>query len=134
MLDDLGLLPALIWQLDRYQEQTGIRVHFQASDLEGRRFRSELETAAYRIVQEALTNVARHAGVKQAAVTVRVEGQTLCVGVEDRGAGFDLPSMPFNRGAGGLAGMQERATLLGGRLTIELIPGSGTRVTALLPL
>ncbi len=65
MLDDLGLLPALIWQLDHYQAQTGIDVQFQASDLEGRRFPAELETAAYRIVQEALTNVARHAQVKQ---------------------------------------------------------------------
>jgi signal transduction histidine kinase len=157
MLDDLGLLPALIWQIDRYQEQTGIRVQFQASDLEGRRFPAELETAAYRIVQEALTNVARHAQVRQAAVRIWVKaaarrgesqagsgdiktysstdpGCKLIVSVEDHGAGFDLPAVLASRDGGGLAGMQERAALLGGRLTIEALPGTGTHLTAMLPI
>ncbi len=152
MLDDLGLLPALIWHFERYYDQTGIQVKFQAGELEGRRFPADIETAAYRIVQEALTNVARHAVVKQAAVQVRVEAVSgavdgsatidgiadpvyrLYVRVEDRGLGFDLPAVLDSGSAGGLTGMQERAALLGGRLTIDSIPGSGTRLTAVLPL
>src|SRR5262249_8320787 len=68
MLDDLGLLPALVWQLQRYVAQTGIRVDLEHTGLEGKRFPPDVETAAYRIVQEALTNVARYAGVPTAAV------------------------------------------------------------------
>jgi signal transduction histidine kinase len=68
MLDDLGLLPALIWQMKRYTTQSQVAVDFRHAGLEGRRFHPDLETAAFRIVQEALTNVARHAGVKHAAV------------------------------------------------------------------
>ena len=88
MLDDLGLLPTLIWHIDRYQEQTGIQVSLSASGLEDSRFLPEVETAAYRIVQEALTNVARHAAVKQATVQVWIEQPALYVLVEDHGRGF----------------------------------------------
>ena len=74
MLDDLGLLPTLIWHIDRYQEQTGIQVTLQRQRAGGAAVSCpEVETAAYRIVQEALTNVARHAGVKQAAVQIWIE-------------------------------------------------------------
>jgi signal transduction histidine kinase len=133
MLDDLGLLPTVLWHIERYTGQTGIGVGFQHSGID-RRFPAEVETAAYRIVQEALTNVARYAGVTDVAVRCWLDQEHLCVQVEDKGAGFD-PETALAAGAtSGLAGMRERASLLGGTLSIESAPGAGTRVRADLPL
>ena len=75
MLDDLGLLPALIWHSTAIRSKPASGCNSRPATWKGRRFPAELETAAYRIVQEALTNVARHAGVKQAAVSIWVEGR-----------------------------------------------------------
>lgn len=133
MLDDLGLLPALVWLCQRYTAQTRVQVDFQHHGL-GRRFRPEVETAAYRIVQEALTNVARHARAAAATVRVWLDRQTLCLKIEDRGAGFDPRAVRSAGPTGGLSGMQERAVLLGGRLVVESVPGAGTCVTAELPV
>jgi signal transduction histidine kinase len=134
MLDDLGLLPTLLWHFDRYTTQTDVHVTFKHARLEGRRFRPEVETAAYRIVQEALTNVARHAGVSEVWVRLWADQETLGVQIEDRGTGFE-PEAALTAGATtGLAGMRERAVLLGGQLTVESAPGAGTCVTAELPL
>ena len=133
ILDDLGLLPALLWYFERYTAQTNVRVAFKHAGLD-RRFTSEVETMAYRIVQEALTNVARHAGVQEVTVRVWVDEQTLCVQVEDRGVGFD-PEVVLRAGkTSGLAGMRERAAAVGGRLIIESAPRAGTKLTAELPL
>jgi PAS domain S-box-containing protein len=134
MLDDLGLLPTLLWHLERYTAQTDVHVTFKHTRLEGRRFTPEVETAAYRIVQEALTNVARHATVSEVWVRLWADQETLGVQIEDRGTGFD-PQAALAAGATtGLAGMRERAVLLGGQLTVESAPGAGTYVTAELPL
>jgi len=132
MLDDLGLVPALLWHIDRYAAQTGVRVAFEQSGLD-RRFEPEVETAAYRIVQEALTNVARHAGVRQAAVRLWCEQRNLNVQVEDEGVGFPSERVRAEGKSSGLSGMRERAVLLGGWLEIASRPGGGTRVTAELP-
>ena len=131
MLDDLGLLPALLWLFQRCAAQTNVQVTFEHSRLD-RRFASDVETAAYRIVQEALTNVARHAGVKNATVRLWADGTMLGMQIEDQGIGFAVSSTPVT--ALGLTGMQERAHALGGQLTVESEPGRGTRVTAELPL
>ncbi|MER3427323.1 MAG: hypothetical protein C4334_04345 [Pyrinomonas sp.] len=132
VLDDLGLLPALIWQIEHYTAQTHVRVEFKHSGLEERRFPPEVETAAYRIVQEALTNIARHAQVDEATVQVLADEQTILINVEDRGVGFD-PEVVFKTNeTSGLAGMRERAVLLGGQLTIDSRPRGGTRLTAVL--
>ena len=134
MLDDLGLLPALLWHFDRYTAQTNVRVTFKHSGLQRRRFGPEVETAAYRIVQEALTNVARHASVSEVTVRLWADQDTLGAQIEDQGTGFD-PEAALAAGATtGLAGMRERAVLLGGQLTVESAPGAGTQVTAELPL
>jgi PAS domain S-box-containing protein len=133
MLDDLGLLPALLWHGERYTAQTHVRVRFEHGPLPDR-FDPALETAAYRIVQEALTNVARHAGVREAVVRLWADHGVLGIQVEDRGAGFDARTGPGAGDSGGLSGMQERARLLGGHLEIESAPGAGTRLTAVLPL
>jgi PAS domain S-box-containing protein len=132
MLDDLGLLPALLWHFERYRSQTGVQVRFEHRGL-GHRCSPEVETAAYRIVQEALTNAARHAGVGDVTVRVWTDGETLRVQVEDRGRGFG-PGQLTSGDSSGLTGMRERAVLMGGQLTIESAPGAGTRVTATIPL
>jgi signal transduction histidine kinase len=133
MLDDLGLLPALLWHLERYTAQTGIRVAFEHAGLAGR-FPPPVETAAYRIVQEALTNIARHAGVGEATVRFWADPHLLSLQIIDRGIGFDPKSASVADTTGGLSGMGERASLLAGQLRVESRPGAGTRVTAELPL
>jgi signal transduction histidine kinase len=133
VLDDIGLLPALIWHIERYTESTGIRVAFEHTGLE-RRFPADVETAAYRLAQEALTNVARHAAVGEATVNVWANNEVLCVQVEDRGAGFDPKAALRKHTSIGLAGMRERALLLGGQLTVESSAGEGAQLTAQFPL
>ncbi|MCU1266436.1 MAG: domain S-box [Acidobacteria bacterium] len=130
MLDDLGLVPTLLWHIEHYTAQTRVRVHFRHSGLETRRFSAEVETAAYRIVQEALTNVARHARVVEATVRLWTHEALLSIQVEDCGSGFDSEAALASSDTSGLAGMRERAVLLGGQLTVESAPGDGTRLTA----
>ena len=130
-LDDFGLIAALEGLLERYTRQTGIAVEFVHAGAEGERFQPEVEVAGYRIVQEALTNVARHAAVRHASVTVEAVDGTLQVLVEDEGVGFDVSAV---RTGAGLGGMRERVTILGGELEIVSAPGSGTRISAQLPL
>ncbi len=131
MLDDLGLIPALTWQCERYHVQTGIRVDFHHRDA-SRRFDSALETAVFRIVQEALTNVARHARADRVSVEVWATPTTLGLHVQDAGVGFDTSAAsPLSSG---LANMRQRALLVGGALHISSRPGDGTQVWAELPL
>lgn len=133
-LDDLGLAPALRWHFERYTSQTNVRVAFKHTEVEGRRFAPEIETSAYRIVQEALTNVARHADVDQVTVRLWADPDQLNIQVEDQGAGFDVDMTLNEPHTSGISGMKERATLLGGRLIIDTAMGSGARLTAELPL
>jgi signal transduction histidine kinase len=133
MLDDLGLLPTLAWHFNRYTDQTNVRVNFGYIGPE-RRLAPEVETAAYRIVQEALTNVARHAGVDEVAVRLWLQEDALRVQVEDEGIGFDPQAALVTSARGGLSGMRERAILLGGQLTITSAEGAGTCLIAELPL
>jgi PAS domain S-box-containing protein len=132
MLDDLGLLPTLLWHFQRYSALTGVEVHCEHAGLE-RRFPPELETTAYRIVQEALTNVARHAGVREVTVRLWATRSLLGIQIRDRGGGFDPDKARADTSTGGLAGMEERANLLDGQLTVESSPGAGACLTAELP-
>jgi PAS domain S-box-containing protein len=129
-LDALGLLPALFTHVERFTRQTGVQVRFQHSGLD-RRFSPDVETAVYRIVQEALTNVARHAAVREATVRVWADQAAVHVQVEDRGRGFDVSAAEHSVG---ITGMRERALLIGGSLDVESAPGRGTVVTADIPL
>jgi PAS domain S-box-containing protein len=133
MLDDLGLLAALRWHFERYTSQVNIKVDFNQAGLERRRFQPEIETAAYRIVQEALTNVARHAKVERAEVNIRADDSMLRIEVRDAGIGFPSGSV-ITSNTGGLSGMRERATMLGGQVIVDSAPGGGTLLTAELPL
>jgi len=134
MLDHLGLVAALIWCADRCTRLSGVRVEVQHNEMEGRRFRSEIETAAFRVVQEALTNVVRHAGVSSAVVRVWENGSGLFVQVADEGRGFDLAEVRRGKASLGLACMEERVRMAGGSLSIESEPGAGTYITACFPL
>ncbi|PDW04257.1 PAS domain-containing sensor histidine kinase [Candidatus Viridilinea mediisalina] len=133
LLDDMGLLPALGWFLERYIPRTGIQIDLRHYGL-NRRFTSEVETVAYRIIQEALTNVARHAEVQAATVRLIANDQRLMLRVDDMGQGFDLEEVRTNKYTGGLSGMQERVQLIGGTITIEAALGMGTHIIAELPL
>jgi signal transduction histidine kinase len=130
MLDDLGLVPALVWLTERFGREAGLEIDFRHDGVE-RRFSREIETAAFRIAQEALTNAARHAGAPRAQVRLFAQDQRLCVQVEDEGKGFTVEPSPSSSG---LLGMRERAEAVGGRLEIESAPGRGTRVLAELPI
>ncbi|MDO8491374.1 MAG: GAF domain-containing sensor histidine kinase, partial [Dehalococcoidia bacterium] len=131
MLDDLGLLPALQWSLHDFTSKTKIEVDFKHSGIE-REFSQPVGTAVYRIIQEALTNVARYAGVKRVAVSVRADGKKLTVQIRDQGAGFDPALLSLT--SSGIRGSRERALSLGGEFTVESAPGRGTQVTVTLPL
>jgi two-component system sensor histidine kinase UhpB len=131
MLDDLGLLPTLVWHFRRYTAQTKVRVHFKHRGLR-RHLPEDTITAAYRIVQEALTNVARYAQVTEVVVRVSVGDDALVVRVEDHGVGFDLDKIAST--GTGLNGMRERAASLKGELLVQSTPGEGTCVIAELPL
>jgi two-component system sensor histidine kinase UhpB len=135
-LDDLGLQAALRWYLDRQSRRTGLAVQFHADPLP-RRLHPDIETACFRIAQEALTNALRHAGAKRLGVELRHVGQELELTVADDGAGFDVAAAQSRATAGGslgLLGMQERAALAGGRLDIASEPGRGSRVRGIFPL
>lgn len=134
VLDDLGLLAALNWHIERFTAQTGVAVNFTHCGLEQRRFISGVETAAFRVVQESLTNVARHANVPEASVSLTASELNLLVRVEDRGRGFDLNAALGAHNSTGLAGMSERLMLLGGTLDIQAAPGNGVKISACLPL
>jgi len=133
ILDDLGLLPALLGHIERYTSQTKVQVHLEHHGLD-RRFDPETETGVYRIVQEALTNVARHSGVDEVTVRLWANREVLGVQVEDHGRGFDPDPVLAGGGSAGLAGLRERAALLTGHLTVETRPGGGVRLTAEVPV
>ncbi len=132
VLDDLGLTAALErltreWQA-RHKIPLDLLIHIGEA-----RLPDEVETAIYRIVQESLTNVARHAQARSVSVLVERRGEDVVTVVEDDGLGFD-PSHSFDERRLGLAGMRERAELLGGRFTIESAPGHGTSIHVQIPL
>jgi PAS domain S-box-containing protein len=132
LLDHFGLLSALRFLIERFTAATGVSVNFHCAELS--RFTPEVETAAYRLVQEALTNVARHADVKDVAVRIWIADDALNVQIEDEGIGFDPEAAAANGGSHGIAGMHERVRLLGGRLAVHSAPGSGTHILAQFPV
>ena len=133
MLDEIGLVPALTWHFERYTTRTRVRVSFRHPEAVVARFPAAVEIAAFRIIQEALTNVARHAGVDLVEVELKTDPKYLKLRIEDKGIGFDPKSSPAGRSAG-ITGMRERALLVGGNLTIESATGAGARLMVIIPL
>jgi signal transduction histidine kinase len=132
MLDELGLLPTLLWQVERFELQTAIHVDFRHANLD-RRFPAEIEITMFHTVQEALTNVARHAGVASVKVEVWAGSKSLGARIEDQGRGFRVDTALAGHSSG-LVGMRERCRLLRGQLTIESTPDTGTSLSIELPL
>jgi signal transduction histidine kinase len=130
-LDDFGLVAALERLTESFVEQTGIAVEFQTALPEGR-LPAEAETALYRIVQESLTNIVKHARASRVSVVLTRKDDSVSVIVEDDGVGFE-PGRAREGGLG-LVGMRERVGLLGGRFTVESRPGAGTTFVAEVPL
>lgn len=137
ILDDLGLVAALERSVKGYEAATGLHIDFYAQGLDGRRLSPHLETALYRIVQEALTNVVKHAQARNVSVLLERRGRAVVAVVEDDGRGFDVAEVRRSQGEDkglGLIGIEERASLLGGTLTVESRPGMGTTVVVEIPL
>jgi two-component system, NarL family, sensor histidine kinase UhpB len=133
-LDDHGLMPAVEAQLKRFSARTGIEVSLNA-DGEADALPEDVQTAVYRILQEALANIGRHAGATAVAVDIEADAERLELRILDDGEGFDPAAVTRStRGEGpgaglGLSGMAERARLAGGELDVRSAPGGGTTVT-----
>jgi signal transduction histidine kinase len=125
ILDDLGLVDALEWYAADFERRTGIACAFKRDDLPP--ISGELATAAYRIAQEALTNVARHADADQATLALSVRKGMMILKICDNGRGFDLGGLSESKGLG-VAGMRERAVLVDGLLEVKSAPGRGTEI------
>jgi signal transduction histidine kinase len=134
-LEDLGFLPALEMLTREADQEDNLSVQLTVSGAV-RRLPPDLELAAYRIVQEALNNVVQHAEASQAWVKVDFEAEQLVLSVQDNGQGFEPPDLPdalARRGHFGLMGVQERALLYGGQISIRSAPGAGATVSVQLP-
>jgi signal transduction histidine kinase len=136
MLDDLGLVATLRWYADRRAHQAGFTLHFAAAS-SGTRLPPDLETVCYRVAQEALTNVARHAKARRVWVEFHQDEQEVRLQVRDDGVGFDRAAVRRRAEQGaslGLAGMQERVELMGGLIHVESSPGRGTTIRVRFPV
>jgi PAS domain S-box-containing protein len=134
LLDDLGLAPALRWYLDRQARQAGFRARLSCNLQE--RLPPDVEIACFRLVQEALTNIMRHAAASKVQVELRRGAEDLQLLIRDDGQGFDPPDALDGAARGkslGLLGMVERVQLLGGQLEIDSAPGQGTEIRVRFP-
>jgi signal transduction histidine kinase len=134
MLDDLGLPDTATWYLRGFSRRTGITSELVVERLE-RRLQPEIESCTYRIIQEAVTNVAKHAEATLCRVEIKRSAESLSISVEDDGKGFDQAVAAGQAARGlGLVGVRERVARLGGTLRLESRPGSGTRLLVELPV
>jgi signal transduction histidine kinase len=133
MLDDFGLIPTLRTFGKRFAARADLEVRLEVAGLEDERLGSEVETVLYRAIQEALTNIARHAHARAVTITLeRDPAHQLTVTVQDDGCGFD-PGARGNEHGIGLLGVRERLALIGGSLAVDSSPGGGTRLRITVP-
>lgn len=135
VLDDLGLIPALHSYMKSFTTRTGVRTHL--TTFEGvESLNAVKRTVLYRVAQEALTNVARHARASRADVSIRRDGKFVRMVVSDDGRSFQVPPLLLERGTKrlGLLGMRERVEMVGGCFDIESAPGKGTKIITLIPI
>ncbi|MFQ5875114.1 MAG: GAF domain-containing protein [Dehalococcoidia bacterium] len=136
LLDDLGLIAAVKWYAEGHLEAAGIKMYLETAGQE-RTLPPHVETAVFRIVQEAITNIVRHAGAESTSISLEFRERSIGVYIEDDGIGFDLDevmSSADRRRELGLLGMKERVELLGGSLSLRSRPGLGTQVAVEIPL
>jgi PAS domain S-box-containing protein len=137
VLDDLGLQAALGNYVEKWSKRSGVSVDFHSIGLADRRLPPQIETAIYRIAQEALTNIIKHAQATNVGVILDRRDNQVSVIIEDNGCGFDVEAMltaPTEERRMGVLGMQERTLLVGGTLNIESTPGVGTTIFVRIPL
>jgi PAS domain S-box-containing protein len=132
-LDDLGLRAALANYIQEWSRRADIVAELHTSGLSDDRLPSEVETALYRIAQEALNNVAKHSGARRVEVILERRSDCVLLVLEDDGVGFEQPDNTAVGGGFGLVGMQERAALVGARLQVESTPGKGTSIIVRMP-
>jgi len=135
ILDDLGLVPALEWLLDNLEKQYNIKTNISITGSR-RRLAPEKELIIFRVAQEALSNVRRHSGASDVAMSVDIDEAALTLILNDDGQGFDIPQRVgdlIRSGKLGIVGMRERARLVGGTLIVQSEPGKGTTVTLRVP-
>ncbi|MCR4393721.1 MAG: GAF domain-containing sensor histidine kinase [Dehalococcoidales bacterium] len=136
-LDELGLPEALRWYLDTISTESGLPINFEVQGTEFRKPAPIVEMALFRIAQEAVANVIKHAKASSALVKLHYNGENINLEISDDGVGFDVTSVfsmqttPRNLG---LLGLKERAEMCGGKLTIDSSPGNGTRVKTVIPI
>ena len=135
MLDHLGLVPALRWFAQSRLEPAGMQVTIEETSASRRR-PAEVETALFRVVQEAINNIVRHSGARNVNILFHFEEEITTIRVEDDGLGFDMVEVtlsPDTRQGLGLMGMSERVELLGGGMEIITAPGCGTKLNIYVP-
>jgi signal transduction histidine kinase len=133
-LDDLGLEDTLRRHVQQWSAASGIAVSTHFRGLDHDHLSTFVETTIYRIIQEAMTNILRHAGATRVSLIVERRGTEILAIIEDDGRGFDVEAMQGERRRLGLQGMTERAALANGKLDIESEPGSGTTVYLHVPI
>lgn len=131
MLDDMGLVAAIEWQLTEFEKRSGIKTEYH-----GRQSRFPLTDAAktglFRIVQESLTNVGRYAKAKHVKVSLMQENNSIILKIVDDGVGFEIEKLAFKKSLG-IVGMKERCLMLGGEFKIETTVGTGTKIKVIIP-
>jgi signal transduction histidine kinase len=132
ILDHLGLVPALRWYFDQHRRRSGLKIDFRYGNLSPG-ISTEIQTACYRIAQEAMTNILRHAHAQKAVVELRELNGQLEFSMNDDGVGFDVQKT-MSRVSLGVVGMKERALIVGGLLDVTSQPTIGTTILARLPL
>jgi len=136
-LDDLGLVAALRWYVQSYEQRRNVKAEFMMQG-ETVRLPAETETVLFRITQEALTNVAKHAEATRVVVRLTIAADAVTVEIEDNGKGFEADRIRHSEqpslSGWGLVGMRERTRLLGGECTIQSTPGEGSRIRVRIPL
>lgn len=136
VLDDLGLIAAVQWQIENHLAISGVETHFETVGQE-RRLPQEIETAVFRLIQEASNNIIMHANAETASITLDFRSDRLLVLIEDDGKGFNVQEIMSmrERGSGlGLLGMKERVEFLGGTIDIKSGPGTGTQLSISIPI
>jgi signal transduction histidine kinase len=134
-LEDLGLVTALQMLVQETEQNAGLAIHFGVIGTQ-RRLPADQEMSLYRMVQESLANIVRHAQAARAEVILTFTGEVFHLSITDHGKGFRVPEQPSelsHHGHFGLLGMQERAELIGAELKIQSTPGQGTQVRIILP-
>ena len=132
LLDDMGLFAAMEWHLEDFSRRTGLETSLLA-DKEPEKLPDNIKTGLYRIFQESLTNVARHANATKVVVKTEVKGKVLVLSIEDNGNGFDISTIKSKKTLG-ILGMQERSSMMGGEYSITSTPGKGTTIVVSVPI